>query len=156
MAIYFAQNRNNNWSLTNPDKRTSSKIKLSTNKKLYLLIPLIALLFASCTKRDYYYPGGGTSEADWVRTHDHGVVAYVDYATGNYIVDTHNGFAVVELWASIAPVEYDDVYAYFSSIGTQTIYNLNDRTFSEGRVIDTWLSWSDAMYIIDDLKYNGY
>ena len=53
------------------------------------------IIFASCYKRDYY--PDYHNDTDWMRTHDHGVVAYVDYPTGNYIVDMHNGFAVVDI-----------------------------------------------------------
>lgn len=123
-------------------------------KKLYLIIPLAVLLFTACTKRDYIPVEVNPHE--WMRTHDRGIVALVDYSTGNYIVDTYNGFAVVENWDGYAPSEYDEQYAYFDSRGIQTIYNYSMDYFSKGRIVENWLSWSDAMYILDDLRYTKY
>jgi hypothetical protein len=122
-------------------------------KKLYLL-PLVFILFAACTKRDYIPVE--VDPGEWTRSHDRGVVAYVDYETGNYIVDTYDGYTVIELWGGgPGPVEADLEYAYFDSPGVQTIYNLNGNYFSKGRIVDSWLSLDDALYLLDDLKYGG-
>jgi len=124
-------------------------------KKLYILLPLVVLLFTACSKRDYYNEPE-VNIADWMRSHDHGVVAYVDYATGNYIIETHSGYSVIENWGGVSPREFDDAYAYFSNRGVQTIYNYTGNYFTKGMVVESWLSWSDALYIIDDLRYQGY
>ena len=121
-------------------------------KKLYLLVPIFALLMLSCSKRDYI--GTEIDVREWMRTHDRGVVAYVDYGTGNYIVETLNGYSVVELWEEVAPVEYDHEYAYFNSRGVQTIYNQSGNYFTKGRIVDSWLTWNEALYILEDLRYN--
>lgn len=123
-------------------------------KKFYILIPVLALFIASCTKRDYV--PSDISEQEWMRTHDYGAVAYVDFSTGNYIVETHNGFSVIESYSGTSPMEYDDLYAYFSSYGMQNIYNRTGRYFTKGRIVESWLSWSDALYILDELRFGGY
>jgi hypothetical protein len=119
-------------------------------KKLYLLLILSGVLLAGCSKRAYY-----EDDIDpdyWMRTHEKGTVAYVDNFTGNYIVDTKNGYAVVEAYSNVIPREYDREYANFSNIGVQTIYNRDGGYFADGRVVDSWLSWSDAMYVLDEIS----
>ena len=123
-------------------------------KKLYVLIAVSALLFSACTKRDYI--PAQVDPAQWMQTHDKGIVAYVDYSTGNYIVETYEGYTVIESWGEYTPREYDPEYAYFSNRGVQTIYNRAGNYFTQGRVVDSWLSWSDAMYVLEDLGYHGY
>ncbi len=120
-------------------------------KSFYLFSLLsFVLLASSCSKKDYYYP---PDEYDWMRSHEKGTVAYVDSYTGNYIVSTYNGYAVIENFDGIYPHKYDDAYAHFSNPGTQTIYNYHGNYFSTGRVVDSWLSWQDALYLLDELSY---
>jgi hypothetical protein len=123
-------------------------------KKLYVLFAFSALLFTACTKRDYV--PAPMDENEWMRTHDQAVVAYVDYENGNYVVETNQGYSVVESLGDLTPREYDRQFAYFNSRGVQTIYNRTASYFSQGRIVDSWLSWSDAMYLLDDLRYHGY
>ena len=123
-------------------------------KKLYFLIPLLVVFLAACSKRDYVPVE--VNPRDWMRTHEHGIVAYVDYSTGNYIVETNSGFAVIESWEQVTPIEYDHEYANFSRHGVQTIYNQSGNYFKEGRVIESWLTWNEALYILDDLRFNTY
>lgn len=121
-------------------------------KKLYFLLAVPVLLLAGCSKRDLL--PSEIDEREWMRTHERGVVAYVDLYSGNYIVDTYNGFAVIEAWSGIAPREYDEEYALFSNRGVQTIYNRQGNYFTQGRIVDSWLTWSDALYVLDELNYN--
>ncbi|MHA4845357.1 hypothetical protein ACX0G7_14390 [Flavitalea antarctica] len=119
-------------------------------KKLYLLLILSGLVLAGCSKRVHY---DDTIDPDyWMRTHEKGVVAFVDYYSGNYILDTNNGYAVVEAWGNVVPREYDRLYGNFSNRGIQTIYNRDAGYFTEDRVIESWLTWSEAMYILDDIS----
>lgn len=119
-------------------------------KYLYLIL-IATVTLTACSKRDYY--PDRPDEYDWMRTHERGVVAYVDNYTGNYIVDTYNGFAVIESWGGIIPRTYDEEYAYFSNRGLQTIYNRQGNYFGKGRIVDSWLTWSDALYVLDELSY---
>ena len=119
-------------------------------KRLYIFAAAFVLLLTACSKKAYY-PVENDGR-DWMSTHEHGVVAYVDPYTGNYIVETNEGFSVVELWGGIEPREYDEEYAYFSNTGIQTIYNYHGDFFTKGRIVDYWLTWSEALYVIDDLS----
>ncbi len=122
-------------------------------KKLYTLIAVTALFLVSCTKRDLLPADIDVHE--WMRTHDRGVVALVDHYTGNYIVDTYHGFAVVESWSGIPPRTYDLEYAFFSMRGVQSIYNYSGNYFMQGRVADYWLTWPQALDLLDALSYYG-
>ena len=123
-------------------------------KKLYVFTALLAVLFTACTKRDYIPTQ--VNPNDWMRTHDEGIVTYVDYYTGNYIIETYEGYTVIETWGEYTPHEYDREYAYFGSRGVQTIYNRSGNYFTKGRVVESWLSLSDAFAILDELSYNNY
>jgi hypothetical protein len=124
-------------------------------KKLYLLIPLIAILFVSCSKRDYYV-NDQLDINQWMRSHDHGTVAYVDYSSGNYIVESYSGYSVVQPWTSNTPLENDNEYAYFNIPGVQNIYNLSGDYFAKATIVEVSLSWEDALYVLDDLNYHNY
>ena len=123
-------------------------------KKLYILTALLAVLFTACSKRDYVPVE--VNPADWMRSHDEGIVAYVDHYSGNYIIETYEGYTVIETWGDYTPQEYDREYAYFSNRGVQTIYNRSGNYFTKGRVVESWLSLSDAFAVLDALNYNGY
>jgi hypothetical protein len=124
-------------------------------KKLYIFAALSVVLFTACTKRDYI-PSAPVNPIDWMRSHDEGVVTYVDYYTGNYIIETYEGYTVIESWGDYTPREYDREYAYFSSRGVQTIYNRSGDYFKQARIVESWLSLSDAFDVLDALSYNGY
>lgn len=123
-------------------------------KKLYIFAALIALVFTACTKSDYIPVQN--DPVSWMRSHDEGVVAYVDDYSGNYIVETYEGYSVIESRGNYIPREYDHEYAYFGSRGMQTIYNRSGDYFKSGTVIDSWLSLQQALDVLDALNYNGY
>jgi hypothetical protein len=123
-------------------------------KSLYIILAVSTLIFTGCTKRDYIPTQ--IDEQQWMRTHEEGTVAYVDYYSGNYIVETYDGYAVIEASGNYTPREYDSEYAHFSNRGLQNIYNRNGNYFTTARVVDSWLSWSEARYILDDLNYQAY
>ncbi len=81
------------------------------------------------------------------------IVAYVDYNTGNYVVDTHGGFSVIESFGGYTPRNTMKNMPISVTSGLQTIYNLNNDYFTSNRVVDAWLSWSDAMYVLDQISY---
>ena len=121
-------------------------------KKLYIFAAFLVVLFTACTKRDYI-PSSQANPVDWMRNHDEGVVTYVDYATGNYIIETDEADTVIESWDGYSPREYDREYAYFSSRGVQTIYNRSGDYFKQGRIVESWLSLSEAFDVLDALSY---
>lgn len=120
-------------------------------KKLYLLLAFAMVTLASCTK-EVAVPVEGDAY-QWMRTHDKGTVAYVDYSSGNYIVQSYGSYSVVESWGSITPREYDIEYAYFGNRGMQSTYNYTGDYFTRINVVDTYLSWSQALYVLDHLAY---
>jgi hypothetical protein len=123
-------------------------------KKIYIFAAFIAVLFAACTKGDYIPVQN--DPVNWMRNHDEGIVTYVDNYTGNYIIETYEGYTVIESRGNYVPREYDREYAYFSSRGVQTIYNRSADYFKKGTVIDSWLSLQEAFDLLDALSYNGY
>ncbi len=130
---------------------TITKSDNSRVKRFFLIGFLLAVILTSCTKRDYV--AVPTDPYDFMKTREKGIVVYVDYFTGNYIVDTYSGYAVIESFSQYTPREYDEEYAFFSSRGLQTIYNWSGDFFYRNRVVDSWLRWNDALYLIDHLSY---
>lgn len=124
-------------------------------KKFYLIVPLLAILFVSCSKRDYYI-NDKIDINQWMRTHDRGIVAYVDYSSGNYIVESSSGYSVVQPLDNTTPLENDHEYAYFYNTGVQNIYNRSGDYFTKGTIVESSLSWEDALYVLDDLNYQSY
>jgi len=125
-------------------------------KKLYILTALAVLFFTACTKRDYIPSSPGLDPYTWIRDHDEGSVAYVDIDTGNYIIETYEGYTVIEAWGNYTPRESDREYAYFGNRGVQTIYNRSGDYFTQGRVVESWLSLDDAFNVLDALNYGSY
>jgi hypothetical protein len=116
----------------------------------YAIIFVSVMLFASCTKQAYY--SDVNPEQEWIRTHEKGVVAYVDNYSGNYIVETYQGYSVVELRGGIVPRQYDNEYAWFSSKGTQSVYNYDGNYYTKETVVESFLNWSDALYVLDNIS----
>jgi hypothetical protein len=109
-----------------------------------------SLLMVGCTKSDL--PEQQMDPEQWMQTHQRAQVAYTDYFTGNYIVQSSQGFAVVEGWGGYTPREFDELYAHFQFTGMQTIYNRSGNYFTSGRVVANWLTWSEAWYLLNQLS----
>lgn len=121
-------------------------------KFLFLfLIPLLAL--ASCAKQVETPVNIDVNQ--WMQTHESGRVAYVDFSSGNYMVETGSGYAVIEAWG-YTPRTYDVVYAHFSMNGVQQIYNRNGNYLTQGRIVSSWLSYFEAMDLLDRMSNNFY
>jgi hypothetical protein len=86
-----------------------------------------------------------------MQTHQRAEVAYVDYFSGNYIVQTAQGFAVIENWSGYTPREGNMLYAHFQFTGMQTIYNRNGNYFTNGKIVANWLSYFEAMNILNQI-----
>jgi hypothetical protein len=125
-----------------------TKIKKRNMKKISaLLLGATALLVMGCTKTDL--PAQDYDPDQWMQTHQRAEVAYTDYFTGNYIVQSSQGFAVVENWGGSAPRDFDVLYAHFQFTGMQTIYNRSGNYFTKARIVDNWLTWGEAWNILD-------
>ena len=121
-------------------------------KKIILFLIVSSLVLVSCTKQVARPIDVDVNE--WMQTHERGTVVYTDGFTGNYIVETSHGYSVIESWGGAMPYDFDNVYASFSSRGVKDIYNRSGNYFTQGRVVDSWLSWSQAMYLLDQLSNN--
>lgn len=128
-------------------------LKLSVMKNKFTLLALAFvsfIFFSSCTKQDYQY--GTSNEEEWMRSHEKGSVAYVDNYSGNYIVETYEGYSVVQSLGGLIPRTYDNEYAWFSNPGTQSVYNYDGNYYTRERVVESWLSWSDALIVLDNIS----
>jgi hypothetical protein len=114
------------------------------------LLAASGLLMASCTKTDVV-PENYDPE-QWMQTHQRAEVAYTDYFSGNYIVQTSQGFAVIENWSGYTPRDFDVLYAHFQFSGIQTIYNRSGNYFTKGRIVANWLTWGEAWNILDQIS----
>jgi hypothetical protein len=115
------------------------------------LVLVSVLFFAACSKQDYIsYP---SNEEQWMSSHEKGSVAYIDNYTGNYIVETYQGYSVIQSLGGIVPRQYDIEYAWFNSNGHQTIYNYDGNYYTKEKVVASWLTWSDALNVLDDISY---
>jgi outer membrane biogenesis lipoprotein LolB len=71
-------------------------------KKIAAFVLVISSLLAvGCTKSDL--PPENYDPEQWMQTHQRAEVAYTDYFSGNYIVQTSQGFAVIENWSGYTP-----------------------------------------------------
>ena len=104
----------------------------------------------SCSKTDL--PPEQLDPNEWMQTHQRAEVAYTDYFSGNYIVQTQQGYAVVESWGGAVPRDFDVLYAHFQFTGMQTIYNRSRNYFTTGRVVANWLTWGEAWNILDSIS----
>ena len=110
----------------------------------------VSLLFSACTKTDL--PPQNLDPNEWMQTHQRAEVTYDDYFSGNYIVQTPQGFAVVENWGGAGIRDFDVLYAHFQFTGMQTIYNRTRNYFTTGRVVANWLTWGEAWNILDQIS----
>ena len=123
-------------------------------KKIFTISSLLivaALLFAGCTKRGY----GGNEEDYWL-SRESGVVVYSDDYCPYYVVETRNGYTVIESIGTYAPYEDAVVYGDLSRKGLMDLYNRSRGTIIRGDVVDYWLTYDEAQYMIDNLCYTGY
>lgn len=124
-------------------------------KKIFTLSSLavlLAVVISSCTRsyRDY-----GRDE-DYFLSQERGVVVFSDSYCPYYVVETQFGYTIIESFSSYTPYEGSIIYGDLSGIGVRDLYNYTNRTIIRGDVVDYWLSYYDAQYLIDNLCYYGY
>lgn len=112
-----------------------------------LTLSLFSLLVIGCTKTDL--PPQHLDPDEWMQTHQRGEIAYTDFFSGNYIVQTRQGFSVIENWGGVVPRDFDVVYGHFQFTGLQTIYNRSGNYFTQGKIVGTWLTWFEAMELLE-------
>ncbi len=122
-------------------------------KKIFTLSAitlLSAILLVGCSKRGYDY---GYSEDYWL-SRESGVVVYSDGYCPYYVIETYNGYTIVDAGnGAYSPYEGDIIYGDLSRRGYRDFYNRSTRSLISGRVTDYWLSYGEAQYLIDNLCY---
>lgn len=124
-------------------------------KKIFTLSSFVILsvvLLAGCTKRGGGYYG---NDEDYWLSKENGVVVYSDTYCPYYVVETYYGYTIIEAVNGYLPYENDMIYGNLSHTGYTDLYNRSDRSVIRGRVVDYWLTYSEAQYMIDDLCYYG-
>jgi hypothetical protein len=125
-------------------------------KKIFTLSSLavlLAVVIASCTRSsrgDYGY------DEDYYLSKERGVVVFSDSYCPYYVVETEFGYTVIESVSGYTPYEGSIIYGDLSGIGLRDLYNYSSRTVTRGDVIDYWLSYYDAQYLIDNMCYADY
>ena len=116
------------------------------------LLILVAVIIAGCSKRSY--DNGYDDTGYWLRK-ESGIVVYSDNYCPYYVLETYNGYTVVRAISSYQPYEGDEIYGDLSRRGNMDLYNWTDDSIIRGEVVEYWLSYADAQYLIDNLCY-GY
>ena len=117
-------------------------------KKIFTLSAtflLAIVLLSSCVKDRVVV---ANDEAYWLNQEE-GEVVYSDPSCSYWVVETYNGYNVVRTNASSQPYEGDLVYGNFSSRGTKDMYNYQGRFVFTGTVIEYWLSYNQALDVLD-------
>ena len=117
-------------------------------KKIFTLSAtflLAVVLLSSCVKDRVVVPN---NENYWLNQEE-GEVVYSDPSCSYWVVETYNGYNVVRTNASSQPYEGDLVYGNFSSRGTKDMYNYQGRFVFTGTVIEYWLSYNQALDVLD-------
>jgi hypothetical protein len=119
-------------------------------KKIFTISSFLILsvvLLAGCTRRGY------SNDEDYWLSKERGVVVYSDNYCPYYVVETGNGYTIIESGGGSKPYENDVIYGDLSRPGYINIYNRSTGIVISGSVVNYWLTYSDAQYAIDNLCY---
>jgi hypothetical protein len=117
-------------------------------KKLFTLSAtflLAVILLSSCRKTDVIVTN---NESYWLNQEE-GEVVYSDPSCNYWVVETYDGYSVVNTYSGSKPYEGDFVYGNFSSRGTRDMYNYTGRFVFTGTLTDYWLTYNQAMDVLD-------
>lgn len=116
-------------------------------KKIFTLsaVLFIAGLFLVGCVRNYPV----NNEEDYWLSKERGEVVYSDTYCSYYVVETYNGYQVVQAIGSYKPYEGAILYGNFSSRGTRDFYNYSSGVVFTGSVTDYWLSYVEAQDALD-------
>jgi len=117
-------------------------------KKIFTLsaICLFTVIFLSSCVKDRVVVQN--DENYWL-TKEQGQVVYVETTCNYWVVETYNGYNVVYSNPGSKPYEGDIVYGNFSNVGTRDMYNYTGRFVFSGSVTDYWLSYNQALDVLD-------
>ena len=119
-------------------------------KKIYLLASgflFSAILLLGCSKSDYGY------DRDYWLSKERGEVVFSDNFCPYYVVETANGFTVIRNQSAFTPRVGSRLYGDLSRRGYRDFYNSFDGSISRGEVIEYWLTYGEAQYLINRLCY---
>lgn len=117
-------------------------------KKIFTLsatLLLAVVLISSCAKDKIVV----TNNENYWLSKEEGEVVYSDPGCNYWVVETYNGYNVVNTNSGSKPYEGDLVYGNFSSRGTRDMYNFSGKFVFTGTVTDYWLSYSEALDALD-------
>jgi len=117
-------------------------------KKLFTLSAtflLAVILFSSCRKTDVIVTN---NESYWLNQEE-GEVVYSDPSCNLWVVETYNGYTVIQTNSVNKPYEGELIYGNFSNRGTRDMYNFQGRFVFTGTVIEYWLSYNEALDVLD-------
>jgi hypothetical protein len=106
---------------------------------------LAIVLLSSCTKNDVI---ATNTETYWLNQ-DEGEVVYSDPSCNYWVVETNNGYTVIQSSTVNKPYEGDLIYGNLSSRGTRNLYNFQGKFVFTGTAIEYWLSYSQALDVLD-------
>ncbi len=121
-------------------------------KKIFTISAFLVLsivLLAGCSKRGGYYED---DESYWL-SKESGEVVYSDSYCPYYVVETYNGYTVIRSASGFTPYEGSIIYGDLSRLGVRDMYNRSDGTIVRGEVVDYWMTYGEAQYMIDNLCY---
>jgi len=116
-------------------------------KKIFTLSAIFLLavvLLSSCVKERVV----ANNENYWL-SQEEGEVVYSDPSCNYWVVETYNGYSVVNTYSGSKPYEGDFIYGNLSSRGTGDMYNYSGRFVFTGTVTDYWLTYSQALDVLD-------
>jgi hypothetical protein len=115
---------------------------------LSVLVLAVSALVVGCVKNYGGGQGGGFNENYWL-SKEQGEVVYSDPYCDFYVVETINGYTLIETYSGYKPYEGAIVYGDFSYLGTKDIYNRSTGRLFTGRITETWLSYYEAQDALD-------
>ncbi len=117
-------------------------------KKIFTLSAtflLAAILLISCRKTDVI----ATNNENYWLNQEEGEVVYSDPTCNYWVVETYNGYTVIQSSSFNKPYEGDLIYGNLSSRGTRDMYNFQGKFVFTGTAIEYWLSYSQALDVLD-------
>jgi hypothetical protein len=120
-------------------------------KKIFTLAAIslfTILILSACTKRTYI----DQDENYWL-SKERGEVVYSSPSCSYYVVQTYNGYSVINSADGYRPFEGSILYGNFSNRGLRDIYNYTNDIIVTGDVRDYWLSYGEAQSAVDYYCY---
>jgi hypothetical protein len=121
--------------------------KTNAMKKIFTLsasLFIAGLFLVGCVKNQYV-----SNDEDYWLSKERGEVVYSDSYCSYYVVETYNGYTVIQAYGNYKPYEGAILYGNFSSPGTRDIYNRSSGVVFTGSVTDYWLTYTEAQDALD-------